>query len=139
MHSFRDVGAFALGPSNADGGAEEGAEEDATATFPTVSMRFHSVELQTDHPRGAPAGDEARARRRGRPGPRQGQGRRAAGGGTRRRPRVCPRRRGTGGRCNGPADTGARVRPRRLRALPRGGFLLISEFTFPQDLNLYSL
>ena len=31
MYSFRDVGALALPPSNADGGAEEGAEGDAAA------------------------------------------------------------------------------------------------------------
>ena len=36
MHSFRDVGAFALGPSNADGGAEEGGEEDAAAAYPAL-------------------------------------------------------------------------------------------------------
>ena len=33
MYSFRDVGALALPPSNADGGAEEGAEGGATAAF----------------------------------------------------------------------------------------------------------
>ena len=33
---FRDVGALALPPSNADGGAEEGAEGDAAAAFPAL-------------------------------------------------------------------------------------------------------
>ena len=36
MHSFRDVGALVLGPSNVDGGAEEGAEEDAASPFPAL-------------------------------------------------------------------------------------------------------
>ena len=36
MHLFRNVGELALGPSNASGGAEEGAEEDAASPFPAL-------------------------------------------------------------------------------------------------------
>ena len=36
MYSFRDVGVLALAPSKADGGAEEGAEGDASAAFPVL-------------------------------------------------------------------------------------------------------
>ena len=37
---FRDVGALTLAPSKVDGGAEEGAEGDATTAYPALSRGF---------------------------------------------------------------------------------------------------